>query len=453
MAAVLCNAALDPNQRVHRAPVDQLAQILRGTLADKNSPLRVLLAADTHSIPDLLLRMDAHLESGSRLHKSFEHLWDSWLRGVLYRWMRTDPARLGRALAPTALVPDLEAPEVPLYAEAAEDSDDTLDVAIVATEPTLPGELERSPRTQFRRARAAGLIRASESDLLVPSDFRVPEEICVDVARGAIQASRQALHGADNPEPYIALAFVLATGVREMDLDLVCWGENGSASLEVSIDRPILRRAIMRPPNAVDPGPALSALLEPSPDHLAWPLPPSLHALLVGLAGPDKPRVGSNVFGARASDLAAPYRLRDVVAKLCPNAFIGAGAFRQAMAARLARHLGVEVAQLALADTFSMSAAAAYYSAPHQSAVAAAVCDLQAAWFGESSMPAATDLPGGVGSRLVLTNDAARQWPRALRLRRQSIAHSNGASERVAWVAHRDFLAGALCAVCAHRRN
>jgi hypothetical protein len=453
LAAILCNAALDRDLRLSGSSLAaRLAEIVRGALKDETSVLRVLLAADAHSIPDLLSRMDQHLESGSRLHESFERLWDRQLRGALHRWMRSDPVRLGRALAPTTLVPDLAAPEVPLYADVEADNDDTIDVAIVTTEPLDPGDLDRSPGTEFRRAKAAALVRASEGDLLVPSDFRAPEEICAGVARGAIQAAAQALQGpSGSAEPYVALAFVLATGVRAIDLDQVRWGGNGTAPLEVCINRPILRRAVMRPPNAVNPGPGLSAWLEPSSDRLTWPLPPSLHALLTGLAGTGTPEAGSSVFPAWASAMTAPYRLRNIVAQLRPGTALGASAFRQAMAARLAHQLGAEVVQLALGDTFSMSSAAAYYSAPRRADIAAAVCDLQTAWFGESFIPAAADQHGCVGSRLVLTEGAARRWPHALRSRRQSIAHSKDVTALDAWVAHRDFLAGALCAVTGHR--
>src|SRR5690606_29656709 len=129
---------------------------------------------------------------------------------------------------------------------------------------------------------------------------------------------------------------------------------------------------------------------------------------------------------------------------------LGSSALRQALAAHLARNLGPDVAQLALGDTFSMSAAATYYSAPQCTSLIKAISALQTTWFGESA-PSSIDTHGAFGSQLVLTDDAARRWATDLRHRRRSTAHRKSASLTEAWIDHRDFLAASLCAVTGHR--
>jgi len=81
-----------------------------------------------------------------------------------------------------------------------------------------------------------------------------------------------------------------------------------------------------------------------------------------------------------------------------------------------------------------------------------AVVDIQRRWFGETAeFP--TEAKRSFGSKLVLTDEAARRWPEELRQRMRSAAHQKAGAELAQWRAHRDHLAAALCAVTGARPN
>ena len=452
LVRVLGEAALRPTASTERNQINQLSSMLRGALPDGgNSDIAVILG-DISTLPDLRAAVEAYAHSGGRLHPTFLGLWKRWLRHRIQGWILDDPASLRRALSPTTLVPDLEAPALPLDIGHQAEQDDTLDVGVSLTDPLDPGELARTPRVDRARARATALVRFSQGDLLVPADHRMPRELIqrvVDAALGKAQ-QLQSTGQVSTSETFVALALAIATGLRQIDLPALRWGSVPGACETVSASEPILWRPVLRPPNAVRPQPELAPCLESVADVAPWPLPDTLYTLLRGIAH-HGPIDGQPVLPRLTQAVAQPYRLYDVLKDLMPEAELGAGVFRLALGSHLAQSLGPDVAQLALADTFSMSAAPTYYSAPSQSDLIRAVSSIHKQWFGSPPAPAAQGPDTTFGSRLVLTADAARQWPEALMRSRRSLAHRKGASAVEAWTAHRDFLAGSLCASTAHR--
>jgi hypothetical protein len=451
LLALLCELALN-RQTGDESHIRSLGEMLRRNLDEGSKSRLVLILGDATTIPEVLVRGDQHLENGFVLYPRFETAWKSWLRDRLRNLIWRDPAALRRAFIPPALAPSLEATELTLVTNEAAEPDDTLDVTTSTTEPLDEGETERTARTDFSRARAAALVRASQGDLLAPPDHLAPKEVIVALAQSSIGQAHalQRQNRMRESEPFVALALAIATGLRESDLADVRWDEDAAGHPTISEIHPVLLRPIVRAPNAVVPDPSLATWLAPSAEHVTWPLPPKLHQLLLQLVH-GKPAPGDAALPWLGSAIGKPYVLREVVATLQPGLALGASMLRQAFAASLARHLGPDVAQLAFGDTFSMSAAATYYTAPQQIAVITKIRDLQTEWFGESSAPSALDPPGVFGSRLVLTDEAARHWPAGLRYRRRALAHSKDRSAIDAWVEHRNFLAAALCAATGHR--
>jgi len=450
LLAVLVSAAVGDEGKspTGRNRIGALASIIRGALNDGDSPLRVLLAG-TNSIPDLIRVVDAHLASPDQgLHRTFEGVWKSWLRDTLTRWMLAHPGRLRKAMAPMALVPSLDSPFLPVLSTSGADGDDDHEVENILIEP----DESASPLVQFCRAKATTLVRASQIDLYQPPDTLVPEAMLFDLCRAAATSFDQQLPllGKDAAEEFLAIPFALASALREIDLSDVTWGsaddENG---LILAISEPTLHRSLLRPPHAARPPEELSHWLEPSPDRVAWPIPPSLHDRLTKLAGPSGPLRGNPVFPARSTSPVAPYRLTNTIKKLLPAAHFGSAIPRSAVAAHIAQSLGPEVAQVLLADTFSMSAGPAYYSALPAELIWNRISALQARWFGEANAPYSLG-PVYHGSRVILTDEAATKWPEKLRLERRSAAHRSDASIQ-GWIAQRNQLAASLCALTGHR--
>ncbi len=449
---VLCETALRPTASTERNRINQLSSVLRGALPEGgNSDLAVILG-DISTLPDLAAVVEAYAHSGGRLHPTFLGLWKRWLRHRIRGWILDDPGSLRRALSPKILVPDLEASDLPLGIGHQAEPDDTLDVGACLTDPLDPGEPARTPRVDRARARATALVRASQGDLLAPADHRIPRELIQRVAHAAISQAQQLQKAGEfsESETFVALALVIATGLRQIDLTALRWGSVPGAYETVSTHEAILWRPVLRPPNAVRPQPELAPCLESVADVAPWPLPGTLYALLRGVAL-HAPVDGQPVLPRLTQAVAQPYRLYDVLKDLVPEAELGAGVFRLALGSHLAQSLGPDVAQLALADTFSMSAAPTYYSAPSQGDLIRAVSAIHEQWFGSPPAPAVPNPEATFGSRLVLIADAARQWPEALRRSRRSLAHRKETPEVEAWAAHRDFLAGSLCAATAHR--
>ena len=450
LTCILVNAALEEagGERL----VVPLGEVIRGAMDDSDSVLRVILA-DASSVPDMLSRVELHMTTSSGLHLRFEHLWRTKLRDRLYYWLQRDQSRLRRALAPRTLVPDLDAPSVELPTQsAADDLDDSLAVGCVISDEPDPNGWPRSGRTEYRRAKATELVRASHGNVLVPPDFWIPPELVTRLAHRTVASALRLQESGNMPgsERYVALAFTLATGLRELDLDEVHWGEDGKAMFQLSTIRPILRRKLLRPPNAVQPSDDMAPFLEATVEYIDWPIPPSVHDLLRNLSGKQGPIVGHCVLPQRIG-IAAPYRLRDAIASLDPGLALGAGPIRLAMAAHLNARFGVEMAQLAMGDTFSMSAAATYYSALPLSELNGAITQMQRAWFGDFELPEVSAARVYVGSRLVLADAAAQRWPADLRHQSRSLAHRKDRTEIEEWRAHRNFLAASLCAVTGHR--
>ena len=181
---------------------------------------------------------------------------------------------------------------------------------------------------------------------------------------------------------------------------------------------------------------------------MAWPLPNSLHAVLLGLGG-GAARPGQAALPLLAASPFSPYRMLDVIARLVPEAKVGALAPRLAFASEIAAALGTEMAQLMMVDTFGVSSVPAYYSSLCEGELATFIAGVQSRRFGEH-VTAPVGRNGYVGSRLVLTDQAARQWPASLRNALKSVSRQpDGWLEE--WRAHRNHLAAALCCATGHR--
>lgn len=455
LAAIMLSAALEAAAEAsgNRNRVINLSSTIRGALQDPKSSLLVMLA-ECSTIPELVRRLQLHIvveEPG--FHQAFEKIWVNWLHDTLLRWMLRDPALLRHSLEPGMLVPDLQSPQLSFGSGGTVDADDGVDLQNEILEEIPADESEPTLRTQWRRVEAKALVRASQGDLFSDPDFVVPDEIISRLARLALLQANAHLNKLDISlaEQPAALALAIATGIRELDLRDVVWGEEASdQKYAVDPDRPVFYRAIVRPPNGVNPAFELKEWLKPTTDRIAWPMPGTLHEILKNLAPLGVPISGKPVLPRLAAGTLSPYRLRDVLSSLSPETSIGAGRIRLALAGQLTQLFGPEVVQLVLTDTFSISVAPAYYSSTIESDIISAVATIQKRWFGEE----VTLLPerdASVGSRLVLTDDAACQWPKALRQQMRSVAHQHQTDELAAWLAHRDRLAGAFCAVTGHR--
>lgn len=446
LACIGLAALLETGAGTRHNPARVLS-IVRGALVGTESPLPGVMSS-IRSIPEMVRLIDNDDSVKEALPAYFLTLWDSWLRDRLTAWMHAEPERVHRQLEPRAFVPQIEEPAVQVATRDDRPEEGPSLTGFVAP-PSYPHPGETAS-TRAGKAASDDLDRQSVGDLLVAPEFRIPKAVDERLCRGTIKRAeeliRQDLIAA---EPYVALSLLLGGGIREIDLREVVWGtkvDDRVHAMDPAL--PVLYRRIKRPVNAVAPKPGVRPLLEPSTDVIAWPLPTTVHKLLLSLAGAG-PVIGDPVLPNLAGSAGTPYRMRKIVADIVPEAKVGAIAPRLALAARIAAGFGVEVAQLALADTFGMSFIPSYYSALPEHDLATAIAAIQSQRFGE---PVAT--PTGrdeyVGSRLVLTQHAAEEWPRALRraVTTANRRHDNWLNE---WIARRDFLAAALCYATGHR--
>ncbi|GAA0724746.1 hypothetical protein GCM10009105_37640 [Dokdonella soli] len=371
--------------------------------------------------------------------------WTGWLRDTLIRWTLRGQAVAEGHESPD-LVQDIQAPRLPI--SAAPDLEVDLTVELVCS--LDDGTWDRPSPVRAARALATQLIRQSDGDVLSSPDAWMPTELIAALCERSLGRATRHLEEAasDQAERFLALAVAIAGGLREIDLPFLRWGAEPDASYYVvAIDLPVLYRPLRRPPNAVDPPTELRECLKPVTEYIAWPLPDSVHRKLVELAMPSGAVSGVPVFAGLADPCGMPYRLRDLIAELQPAVMSGYLPIRFAMAADIARRFGPEVAQLALGDTFTMTAAPAYYTAVPESELAEHVATIQRRWFGE--VP--TLLSGReclVGSRLVLTDSAAQMWAACQNKAKRAVAHEGREAQ---WRAHRIRLAAALCSVTGHR--
>ncbi len=435
-----------------RRQVAKLCQNIRGALEDAGSPLRLILR-NAYSLPAMVQAVDAETDPRhGRLHRGFSDAWRRWVRDRVFHWIHEDPEALRISLRLSVLVPDLDGAQVPLDTAQQLEPEDQVLTPLVLTDPEPAGR-ESPLRVGTAKAWARGLMRTSQGDLSVPPDHLAPPGLVQALVTTARSHAQEALSRSSptEAEPAIALMLAIATGIRESDLALIEWGGAAEGRLAaIDPDRPVMHRAVVRPPNAVAPGAELAELLVPSVAEFSWPLPPGLHDLLKALHAGQGPRPGTGVLPLLTGAFRQRYRLWDVSRALAPALGLAASQIRLALASTLAGRFGPEVAQVLLADTFSLSAGPAYYTATAESAVAGAVAQLQSEWFGEAVPVAVSDRM--FGSQLILTPAAARDWPARLRHRRRSLAHSLSDSLGLdQWLAHRDHLAAALLAVTGAR--
>lgn len=444
--------AIGGSERRDHKRIASLAESIRGALDGSNNGLRALLAK-VDSLLSLARVMDQWVASGGDTpHKGFCSAWTKWVRDRIVFWTERDPEAQRVGLLPPSLAPSVDDPEVTLVGGSGVDGDDEFRVPIVLTE-LLPLSVMPSPRIAEVKALAMGMVRASQGDLLLGSDQIVPFEWVRDLMDRAQQSAAEALSLGESikAESRIALGFAVATGIREIDLPLIQWGRVPQGAWPVvDPDEPLLHRPITRPANAVRPGPEVLPYLEPSLDVVRWPLPPSLHQWLRRVADAASVKEGAPVFPELVYATGRAYRLWDVASEVGPEMGLAPGAIRRALASVIAEGHGPEVAQITLGDTFSFSPGPAYYTATSEDALIETVNRIHRQWFGDC---AALESRGPrFGSRLILLDEAAREWPRMLRLRLVSTARQAAGPASVdAWRAHRDHLAAALSAVTGAR--
>lgn len=459
LLAALCEAAFEASSNEEREQIAKTMPTLRGPLDEApNSRLQAALG-DSRTLADIYGRIERTIADRNSTPPTIATHWRRWLRDRVHVWLFTDRGRLRNVLEPSELVPADDAPEIAIQVNVDAEPDDTLDVPIAIVAPAEGDTTIPSAGTERLRARAKALERASEGDLLSPPDSYLPVEIIAKLGRGAISEARKYLTEGQpaEAEPYAALALALAAGLRESDLMHLRWGnEISSTSADssrrppprLSAENPVMHWPIARPPGSAKPRPEMAYALDELVDALEWPIPPVVHAVLRDLSG-GSPRPGACVLPIFDKGRKLPLAPHDVVTRLEPGVFVGVSEARRAMASELARTLGPDVAQLAMGDTFSHSAAATHYSAPEVASVVSAINAIHQRWFGECAGP--TDQTGSFGSRISLTMSAAREWPALLIKRYRSAVHRKEDPSLQAWAAHRDFLAAALCAATGHR--
>lgn len=451
---VLVGVALEAGQSAglgQRASIARLAAVIRGAIENPGSEMRVVLSG-VESIQGMVGAVDSMLQVDGRvLHEGFRSIWQRWLRGTLIRWMQADPERLAHAIRTPRLLPDAHGPVIEVGGSPEEDAPAAIACDSSVVEPD-DGPF-RSPGLRRRKALARGMARASGGDLTMPVDQIAPVELVGALARAILLAAEHALASSrpDEAEDFAAIGLALATGTREIDLLDVRWGrEAPDRGAAVDPSRPRMYRSACMPPNAVSPGTQLDGWVEVPGRQVDWPLPPRLHRVLLALAN-DPPLPGSPVLAGRARTLSEADRLTTVMGRLAGANGLSVGQIRLALATHLARKFGPEVAQLTFGDSFSMSVAPSYYASIPVESVFSAVAGIQLHWFGEMA-----DLQGDLsgktlGSRLVLTDAAARRWPASLRQRIRSASHRAAGGIAAQWRAWRNHLAGALCAATGAR--
>ena len=441
--------ALQESSGRQREAVERFLESLRGALRVNNSDLSLAFGAVT-SIPELVRTIGEELAKG-RMPGTLKAPWEGWIKDTLLRWMRADPARLLRALEPIELVPDAEGTTIPI-AETPGENESAVAADNFQARPS-EGAGRESSSDRAGRAKSEHMERGSQGDLMAPADFRLPPELDEQLCSGAVALGRSCIDvQPDLAEPYVALALSLSGALREIDLRHVFWGGQQAATKDkYSIDPvlPVLYRRIKRPPDAINPPDELSGWLEPTLDVLAWPLPNSVHGLLQRLATEGEAVTGKPVLPLLAQSVGAPYRLVDVIGRVQPGLHVGVLMPRLALASRIAATFGSEFAQLSMADTFSMSAVPAYYSALPENDLVTWIAQDLSRRFGEDVLPG-LQRTGYLGSRLVLTDSAARRWSQQLALARRTAATPTD-SGIAAWRAHRDLLVAMLCCLTGHR--
>lgn len=433
-----------------RARIDKLTSNIRGAIKDPQSNLRLILRG-TGTLPELVRKVERELDQGgSALHKDFATHWKDWIRDTIIRWIHADPDALREGLRPSVLVPDLEGPTVEVGGLGAQEPDDQTEIQIALTSPVAP-DAKEPVKTSCLKAWARALVRASHVDLSLPVDQLAPDELIAQLAKASLATAQRALQSGQpvEAEPPAALGFALATGLRELDLGGVVWGNSAAGRLAV-VDPllPRMFRTVVRPAKRT-PSPDLDGWIITTTDEVAWPLPPSLHQILKALASSGQPIPGSPVLPLRNATASRRYRLWDVGNELIPESGLAPSQARLVLAAELAQSFGPEVSQLLLGDTFCTSVAPAHYPAFQESLTCQAVARIQQRWFGETSV--LTDTARIFGSRLVLTDEAAQRWPAQLRRGLKSAAHRKAVTGLEAWVLHRDHLAAALSAATGAR--
>lgn len=173
------------------------------------------------------------------------------------------------------------------------------------------------------------------------------------------------------------------------------------------------------------------------------------HQLLCELAPDGLPEIGKPVLQGWADSGPVHQRLWETCKRIDPSVRVAPGQLREVLAAHLAGRLGPEVAQLLLGDTFTMSPAPGYYCAVNENTAVAAIADVLDQWFGTEVRRAGTEAT--IGSRLVLCEERAREWPSALRRELKRATRNGNSRDLEGWVAHRNRLASGFCAVTGAR--
>ncbi|WP_159082187.1 hypothetical protein [Rhodanobacter thiooxydans] len=460
LIALMCETALSPYRPSTR--IRKLSSKIRGAMEirgrERRNDLPMLLGS-CRTLSQMYAVVESYINvsdetSNAVLDVGFKKLWEAWLASTLRGWLHDSRARLS-VIQPHVLLPSLEATDIPVDSNNDAEPDDVLELPAGLSDPYEPGEPPRRLATEWARARVHCLTRQSHPDILSPPSHFAPTEV---VARLAHQATKQATQlqatgQHRESEPFVAFLLLLAAGLREPDLMSVTWGCGAEGKPYMEWDHPFLHRPVVRPPSAVNPDESLAAWIVPTASHVLWPLPQVLRGLLAGLTEGAAPMRGAPVLPWLTGTEEPIYRLNGVIRSLQPKLHLGAATCRSVMASELALALGPDVAQLAMNDTFAMSSASVYYTAPQQAQLVSHVARIQSQWFPHdaNSTPLVVAPEGHVGSRLVLTDTAAKRWPVLLRHSMRSYSHRNDATRIDAWRCHRDFLGAALAAATGHR--
>lgn len=446
LTAILINAALGPEGRdpAQRSRIKELARYVRVAIEEPGAPLRVVVAG-ADGVTSLLRHLDRMLAEGDQSHQTFNRLWRNWLRHRVARWIHAEPGRLSRALGSRPeLVVAIEAPSLPVAGSSADDLDDQIELP--ASEVSGAAFEGLGARSIYALANAQRLLRKSgDPGLSLSPDQIVPEGLVRRAAHATLGAGQAAIAAGHrvHAEQFLGLGFAIATGMREVDLSQVRWGCEGGGDVVLDLDAPVLWLRLKRPPQAKVPPANLVPHLKPSTEVIHWPLPPSLHEALktlrYGSSSPD------GLVFPLGQALGGAYRLRDVVSRLLPGVQMGAGPFRNVLATHLTSSFGPEVAQLVMRDTFSTSLGPAYYGWIPENIVMLRVSGLLASWYDEH-VPHLATRTAGIGSRIAVQDELARQWPAALA--REAYSAARRKEGRLSYLlAQRNHLAAALCVI------
>jgi hypothetical protein len=427
--------------------IDKLAEIIRGALSDSKTPLRSLLE-DVRSLPAFVRSVEAKLnDTSGESHPRFKSEWQSWIREAVLRWIHGDPEQLRAGIDWPELVQELDAPVLDVGSGASTDGDDGSRLRVATSTPATDTAV--SAATHYQRAEALALVRQSYAELSRPPDQIVPVELIQRLLRATLASAREALATGDRARALDATAVLLsaATSIRESQLACVAWGGEASETARWVVDPelPVMYRHVSMPPNAVKPGGALDGWLRERTDVMQWPLSPSVHNCLRHLAPNGKPETGKPVLLGWSDNGPTHQRLWEACKRIDPSVRVAPGQLREVLAAHLAGRLGPEVAQLLLGDTFTMSPAPSYYCAVSEQTVVGVIANVLDEWFDTKVRRTGSDAT--IGSRLALRAERAKEWPGALRREmRLTVRHGTG-QELDGWVAHRNRLAAAFCAV------